>query len=361
MFEGASLSGMDAKGIEQQKLKAGLIAASYAKMGYDAINVGPYDLALGVEFLKSLEKTYGLRLISTNLVDGKGRFLFPPYVIRKVGRRRVAIFGVVDRRWVAGNASVSAADPVESLRRVIGGVKGKADFFVALTQQEPAEDKRVAEVFPEIDLILRGKGSDFPREPILMGKRAIFEIGSRGQRIGTIAVDRGETGIPGWKVTEMDKEIGEDPKVRTMIGAYNSDIVRLFSLGRQGTGPLKAQACATCHAHEYAQWQKTAHAKAYASLAQVNREFDPECLRCHTTRFSAPGGFSMEEQQAGLRNVQCDVCHGDTSGHMAHPKQKRPVTTDLSICAGCHTSEHSPAFAQKQREYFDTVKHRAQR
>ena len=330
-------------------------------MGYDAVNVGPYDLCLGVEFLKSLEKAYGLRFISTNLVDGKGRFLFQPYIIRKMGRRRVIIFGIVGRGAVSGYSSVFAADPVASIRRVVGSIKGKADFLVALTEQEFAEDRGLAQAFPSLNLILRGKGSDFPREPIVEGKTHIFEIGNRGQRIGKITIDWGHPGIPGWEVAEMDKDIGEDPGIRAMIGAYNGEVVRLFSLRRQGTAPLKAQACSKCHEHEYAQWQRTAHAKAYASLVQVSREFDPECLRCHTTMFHEPGGFSMGDQQTGLRHVQCDACHGQASEHMEHPQQEKPVRPDVSVCAKCHTNEQSPAFAERYREYFETVKCRAQR
>ena len=69
----------------------------------------------------------------------------------------------------------------------------------------------------------------------------------------------------------------------------------------------------------------------------------------------------MHDQQAGLRNVQCDACHGQASEHMEHPKQKEPVRPDVSTCAKCHTHEQSPAFAEKYREYLEAVKCRAQR
>ncbi len=330
-------------------------------MGYDAVNIGPYDLCLGVEFLKSLERTYRLRFISTNLLDGKGRFLFQPYLIKRVGSKRVAIFGIIDRSSVTASGSARAADPARRMKKAINDVRGRADFLVALTEQEFAADRRLAEAFPDLNLILRGKGSDVPRDPIIVGKTGIFEIGNRGQRVGKIAIDWGATGRPRWEVAEMDKNVGEDPEIRTMIGAYNAEIVRLFSLRTQGTERLKAQVCSRCHEHEYAHWQKTAHAKAYASLVQVNREFDPECLRCHTTMFNAPGGFSMRDQQAGLRHVQCAACHGQASEHMEHPKQQKPVRPDVAICAKCHTHEQSPAFAEKYREYLERVKCRAQR
>ncbi len=330
-------------------------------MGYDAVNIGPYDLFLGVEFLKSLERAYRLRFISTNLLDGKGGFLFRPYVIKRVGSKRVAIFGIIDRSTAVASGSARAADPVECIKRAVSDIRGKADLLIALTEQEFAEDRRLAEAFPDLNLILRGKSSDIPRHPIINGKTSIFEVGNRGQRVGKITIDSGAPAGPRWEVAEMDKNVGEDSEIRAMIGAYNVEIVRLFSLKTQGTAPLKAQGCSKCHEHEYAQWQKTAHAKAYTSLVQVDREFDPECLRCHTTMFNTPGGFSMRDQPAGLRHVQCDACHGQANEHMEHPKQKKPVRPDVSICAKCHTHEQSPAFAEKYHEYFETVKCHAQR
>jgi hypothetical protein len=356
LVEGGSLSDLDEKSVEQQKLKARLIAASYVKMGYDAVNLGPYDLALGVGFLKSIEKTYRIRFISTNLVDGKGRFLFQPYLVKNVGHRRVAIFGITAPASVPPSASAHVIDPVESIKRAIAQIKGKVDFLVALTEQDSAQDRRLAEALPDLNLILRGKSSDFPRDPILIGKTSIFEIGSRGQRVGRIAIDRGETGRPRWDVAEMDKAVGEDPGIRAMIAGYNGEVVRLFKLGRRQAETLNAEICSKCHEREYAQWQKTAHAKAYTTLVQINREFDPECLRCHTTRFNAPGGFSMRDQQAGLRHVQCDACHGRASKHAEHPKQEKPTRPDVSTCVKCHTPQQSPAFTERYREYLEKIK-----
>jgi len=359
LVDSGSLSDLDEKGVQQQKLKASLIAASYAKMGYDAINVGPYDLALGIVFLKSLEKAYRIRFISTNLVNAKGRSLFQPYVLKSVGHTRIAIFGIADRMSIPHSASVYATDPVESIKKAVAQVKGKANFLVALTEQESAQDKHLAEAVPELNLILRGKSSDYPRDPIHVGKTFIFEIGNRGQRVGKITIAKGETGRPRWEVTEMDKAVGEDPAVRAMIAEYNGEVVHLFKLGKRQNKTLKAAMCSKCHEREYAQWQKTAHARAYTSLVQIGREFDPECLRCHTTRFNAPGGFSMRDQQAGLRNVQCDACHGRANGHLKNPKQEKPAKPDMSTCVKCHTPQQSPTFAEKYREYLEKVKCRS--
>ncbi len=331
-------------------------------MGYDAVNVGPDDLCLGSGFLKSVGSTYRLTFISTNLVDGNGQPLFRPYVVRSVGRTKVAIFGMLDRKTVSVAEPIHVADPVESIRRAMSAIKGKVDFLIVLTQQDMARDRHLAEALPSLDLILRGRSGDIPNLPVQVGKTTIFEIGNRGQRVGRIVIDRSRHDKPGWEVAEMGEKIGDDPGVRAMIEAYNSQVVRLFSLRGQAFEPLKAEACSKCHEREYAHWQETAHAKAYASLAHANREFDPGCLKCHTTRFNEPGGFSMRDQPAGLRNVQCEACHGDSSAHVDHPEKKKPVRqTEVSTCVKCHTTEQSPDFAKRYHEYYEQARCRAQR
>lgn len=359
---GEPLTDLDGKALEQQKLKARLIAESHGKMGYDAVNVGEYDVSLGVEFLKSLERAYGVRFVSTNLVDRKGQFLFKPYVIKTVENKRVAIFGVIGRGAVPPSSSVHAADPVESVRRAMSGIKGKADFYIALTQQELPGDKRLAEAVQDLDLILRRATRDGPQPPMKIAKTSIFEIGERGQSLGRIVVGSDKS-LPKWEVTEMDEKVGDDPQIRAMIENYNEQIVRLFTPRRRSeVQPLRAQLCSRCHEREYGLWQETGHAKSYESLVQVKREFDPECLRCHTTMFNVPGGFSMRDQPAELRHVQCDACHGQMSKHVSHPREEKPVRRpEVTVCATCHTREHSPGFSETYLEYLQRVECSAQR
>jgi hypothetical protein len=61
---------------------------------------------------------------------------------------------------------------------------------------------------------------------------------------------------------------------------------------------LGAEACGRCHAAAFASWQKSAHARATASLGK--HAGDGACLPCHATG----------EASARLPGVQCEACHG---------------------------------------------------
>ena len=62
-----------------------------------------------------------------------------------------------------------------------------------------------------------------------------------------------------------------------------------------------AERCKSCHEAEYAAWESSPHAKAFAALS-AKEQADPRCLQCHTL-------VASDTQQA-LAGVQCESCHG---------------------------------------------------
>lgn len=108
------------------------------------------------------------------------------------------------------------------------------------------------------------------------------------------------------------------------------------------------QACADCHEEAVEFWETTRHAGAYATLVDGNKQFDLTCVGCHVTGYRRPGGSEVVEN-AGLRDVQCEVCHGPGSLHVEDGGEdltKILRDTPAELCATeCHTPEHSDTFA----------------
>ena len=50
------------------------------------------------------------------------------------------------------------------------------------------------------------------------------------------------------------------------------------------------------------------------------RNFDPECVKCHTVGFKYQSGYEDEKKTPHLKHVGCESCHGPGSGHVAAPK-----------------------------------------
>jgi hypothetical protein len=98
-----------------------------------------------------------------------------------------------------------------------------------------------------------------------------------------------------------------------------------------------SKACAKCHAQEYQTWLQSRHAGAYQTLSANpkshpphNRQFDGECIVCHTTGFGYRTGFrdrladlTDADKSKHLFGVGCENCHGPGSLHVDDPKDKQ--------------------------------------
>lgn len=106
--------------------------------------------------------------------------------------------------------------------------------------------------------------------------------------------------------------------------------------------------CEACHDEAVDFWKKTPHGSAYQTLVDTNQQFDLSCVSCHVTGFRKPGGSEVVEN-AGLVDVQCEVCHGPGSKHVEEPDKDGKALNILldspeTVCSECHTPEHSDTF-----------------
>jgi formate-dependent nitrite reductase cytochrome c552 subunit len=126
--------------------------------------------------------------------------------------------------------------------------------------------------------------------------------------------------------------------------------------------------CSTCHkteakGNQFAKWQASPHAKAFATLAGEKAlaiakekgmakppQESPECLKCHVTGYGKPAelfdvGFAKED------GVGCESCHGPGMDYMKMNVMKDRalsvaaglVIPDEKSCTTCHNQE-SPSF-----------------
>jgi hypothetical protein len=131
---------------------------------------------------------------------------------------------------------------------------------------------------------------------------------------------------------------------------------------------IGATKCGMCHkteakGNQLGQWQKSAHANAFATLAgekalavakekglKVAPQEAPECLKCHVTGHGKAAtafdvGYKKEE------GVSCEACHGPGSDYKDMKVMKDQaaavaaglVIPDEKTCKTCH-NEQSPTF-----------------
>jgi 2',3'-cyclic-nucleotide 2'-phosphodiesterase (5'-nucleotidase family) len=160
---------------EQEKPKARkraeVILEAYEKMGYDAINIGDFDLALGIKYLRYLQRRSNIPFISANLVyRGTEKTVFKPYLIRKIGGLKVGIIGLLPSElpihMYEELRGYSLKDPFQTAISVMAYLTTHCDFLIALAHLTPPEIESLVDILPRISIIIGGqdRSFSFPRE-----------------------------------------------------------------------------------------------------------------------------------------------------------------------------------------------------
>jgi len=359
------------------KLKAEFVVEAYNRIGCDALNVGERDLVLGLPFLKELEKRAKFPFVSANLTGKDNALLFKPYLIKRVGQVNVGIFGIMgDTAQIAAlvkkhsGGAVLIQDAVEAAANVIRELHGKTDLIVALTHQNVGRDWVVARRVRGIDVIIGGHDKQKVLEPHIADNTRIVQAGEKGQYLGQMEVSVQLDGTKSYhnRLIPLGKGVADDESIKSMLKDYYRKVAALHGAMEQGPEvSLRAASCESCHKREFMHWKASRHAAAYASLVKRERQFDPDCLPCHTTRFEEPQGFSIQSHPRDLIGVQCESCHGLIAEHAGDAK-KVSATADCCVkgsalkparqdCLKCHTAERSPSFEKDYPVYLKKVKH----
>jgi len=233
--------------------------------------------------------------------------------------------------------------------------KANPELKVLLYQGTSDEAKVVAADFPEFQLIVCiADESEPPQFPVFANdkKTQIVTVGHKGRYVGTVGVFKTDKGLDlRYQLVPMGEEFltpekpeaEKDNAMLKLLEAYAAEVKKEDFLGqatkkrpphvaaiKNPAANLKfvgSDACKKCHAGEFAIWSAHPHSKAYEALEKKAtrpglRNFDPECIVCHTTGFEYDTGFKNKTDTPALLNNGCENCHGPGSGHVEKPKDK---------------------------------------
>ncbi len=139
------------------------MAAAYASLQYDAINLAVADFRLGKEHTITLLQEAGLPAVSANLLDeDTGRLLLPPYLIKDLHGRRIGVIGVAEpprSRAILGHLrqqleGAEVRDPREALAEHLPELQRRTEAIILLYAGSSETLAAIVEHFDEnIDAI----------------------------------------------------------------------------------------------------------------------------------------------------------------------------------------------------------------
>jgi len=242
--------------------------------------------------------------------------------------------------------------------------KSKADLKVVLYQGSEIEAMQLAKDFPEVGLIVRASDDGEGLPPMLSTpfpdaanpKTHIVHVGHKGQNVGVVGVFKTDKGVSlryqlvplGEEYLTPEKVESKDHAILSLLEKYTAevkadDLLKAAAKLKkdhpaqakvQGLTYTGSEGCVKCHAAEVKKWSETKHSHGYEALEKVAkrpslRQFDPDCVSCHTTGFNYTSGFESGEKTPKLAHNQCENCHGPGSGHAANPKGGNKKADDL--------------------------------
>jgi hypothetical protein len=261
------------------------------------------------------------------------------------------------------DGAVKVQDTLQAAESIVQELTENVDYMVALTHQKTNRDWVIARRVDGIDLVVGGHDKMKTKEPSRADETLIVRAGEKNQYQGMLEITLDGTKAAKNSLVPFGGQIADDAKIKTMLHDYNNKVVELYSSASKKSSDAlaniisRSSVCAPCHSGQVEQWQTTDHAKAYETLVKNSKQYDPNCLTCHTTRFEQPEGFSMRLQQPALVNVGCENCHGFAKDHLSETKPIPIPSPDMPLCLECHTSDRCPGFEGNAQAVFEKITH----
>ncbi|MCY3721445.1 MAG: multiheme c-type cytochrome [Candidatus Poribacteria bacterium] len=318
--------------IDTKRCEVNLKAMS--TMGYDVVALSASDLSYGNTYLGRLSAVATFPFLAPDAIETD---FTQPFIIKEAGQHRLA--------FVAGTPQTRAVSEV--------------NLVVGLGHLDTTEN---------VDVVIQSGGV----ETVTADRETLYVASEpHGKTLGVLALWLDAHGkLSHHYATELalTGDVAESKPVRQLLTDFyreaspSADLTLLFAnqhLERdQQNGYVSATACQQCHEQEYLQWSATRHAFAFETLLKKDRYFDAGCVSCHTTGFGYSTGFQIGDQNATLKGVQCETCHGPGKQHVGNPKKSNIRNgADTVLCLQCHDPEHSPGFAEVVELHTKDVDH----
>lgn len=214
---------------------------------------------------------------------------------------------------------------------------------VLLYQGQVREAAALAKDFPQFQVILcLSEESEPPAQPTKVGSTMIITVGHKGRYVGVIGAYRTGRADEPYKLRYQLVSLSEDfmtPKgvknpVLDLMEEYTRTLKNERYLSRYnknkhphqvavpGVVPkyVGSETCRKCHRSEHKVWKASKHSHAYEALLTAEkpglRQYDAECIVCHTVGFGYESGFTSATETPQLKGVGCESCHGPGSEHI---------------------------------------------
>ncbi|MEX2120365.1 MAG: multiheme c-type cytochrome [Pirellulales bacterium] len=349
-------------------------------MDYAAVGFGRDDLKLPAGELLSAALNVNI-FVAANLkvLD----FEIARFRVIEAGGMKVGVTAIVGDTFQEqlNNPEIQFTPARQGLAEVLPELKAqKCDLLVLLSHATPKESRELAGQFADFDVVVTVGGADEPpHQATRQGSGTVLvEVGHKGMYAVVLGLYDDKKQPLRYQRVPLDARFKDSPQMDQLLVSYQD---QLQQLGWSGLGLTPAahsrgkfagsQACRDCHATEFSIWEDTPHSHATDTLEHLSppRQYDPECVSCHSTGwnpqeyFPYATGFDSVKATPLLVGNGCENCHGPGAAHVAAENggdsrlqsrlrgemrltlNKETRETIIQGCMECHDLDNSPDFS----------------
>ena len=167
-------------------------------LGYDAMTMGNREThpSLAVIRTKLSKASFPILCGNGYAKSPKGNVPFVPSVLLERGGKIIAIFGVTVPMVTPQKVDAALWDnlfeaPIEVARRLAATLRPQCDLLIALTHIGIAQDRKLAEAVPELDLLIGGHTHVVLEQPEVVKGVPLVQAGSHARHFGHVIFEDG--------------------------------------------------------------------------------------------------------------------------------------------------------------------------
>lgn len=166
-------------------------------LGYAAMTMGNRETHPSLAAVRTkLSKAHFPVLCANGYPKKGGTTPFVPSVLLERGGKTIGVFGVTVPMATPKKADAALWDnlfesPIETAKRLVAELRPQCDLLIALTHIGIAQDRKLAEAVPELDLIVGGHTHVVLEQPEWVNGVPIVQAGSHGRYFGQVIFDAG--------------------------------------------------------------------------------------------------------------------------------------------------------------------------
>lgn len=162
-------------------------------LGYDAMTIGNHEPDFTADVLREHIRSAVFPILAANILNREDGSLFTmPYLIRTVAGVKVGILGLAYPNTPLTTAQKNITglefrDVVSTVREYLPRLQREgAQLLLVLSHYGLSAEKHLAEVVPEIDIIIGGHSHNRMTDALQVGKTLIMQAGAHGSDLGRL-------------------------------------------------------------------------------------------------------------------------------------------------------------------------------